>query len=150
MTFKVYLAGRITEDSLESAYYWRKAACFYLARYNMIGVNPMEDCCYQDLVGGIYRKDEWDMDEIYYNDLHLLDNSDAILVNLDNLIGGLGSMFEVGWGYAKGLTIVTFGKKIDHPFITLPVSHHSEDMHDSIEWLASYRKPTICPDLHCL
>jgi nucleoside 2-deoxyribosyltransferase len=140
MHFKVYLAGAIDGLAVEEANGWRKQAMEILGEHCIDALNPMQRHLqdYKDLeriepwvVGSIVSADE-----IFYGDLVLLNQSNLVLVNLANYIGGIGTPWEMGYAFAMGKTIVSFGPeaRMRHPFVSRCGVTFTK-LEDALDWI---------------
>lgn len=118
---RIYLAGRIKEDALDSAFYWREYASEVIRNIGAYPVNPMSNTTYF-MDDKVHRYKDVNFHYIYHQDLSLLNTCDAVLVNLSHIEEGCGTLFELGFATAKGLPIAGYGATSKHPFIVNSVA----------------------------
>lgn len=133
---EIYEAGPIEGCTLEEATGWRtkiKTEFFEEIRAQQIKIlNPMDGK--MDVVnpGEIICPENYKLQKshrplitsqaIFARDIAMIDTADIILANFTASIGkiGIGTMFELGYGYAMGkmlVVIATEKRHLNHPFI---------------------------------
>lgn len=119
----VYLAGRIDNRKLLEAITWRENAERLLLVGGVNTYNPLRGC--YKMTGAYpleYRAyGNIDYDFLYRRDLLDIDNSDIVLVNLDKVQQGAGTLFEIGYASSKGKALYAFNgtdSLREHMFIT--------------------------------
>ena len=140
----IYLAGKINEEDLQESYFWRKKVGVALAK---LGYEPIDqlrnvviDARYGDkpsLVAGI------DNNYIFKRDLQDIDRSTFILVNLSMFPDGVGTYCEIGYAYAKGISVLGWNPQnrketINHMFIKNMV-HQFSDLDSVYSYLVTYK-----------
>ena len=95
---KVYLAGPLEGRSMDEKFIWRDYATKYLSKFDIETYNPGEDTTLCDA------------DTIVKLDYMMIDNSEALLVNLtclgEDQPTNSGTLIEIGYAKARGKLIV--------------------------------------------
>jgi nucleoside 2-deoxyribosyltransferase len=95
---KVYLAGPLEGRDVKERFAWRDHASEYLIQFGIESYIPGEDTTLRDA------------DTIVKLDYMMIDNSEALLVNLTGLgedtPTNSGTLIEIGYAYSKGKLIV--------------------------------------------
>lgn len=95
---KVYLAGPLEGRDLEEKFVWRDHATEYLSKFGIETYNPGEDTTLCDA------------DTIVKLDYMMIDNSEALLVNLtclgEDQPTNSGTLIEIGYAKAGGKLII--------------------------------------------
>ena len=140
----IYLAGKIDEDNLQESYLWRKKVGMQLARLGFEPIDPLRnvviDARYGEelsLMAGI------DNEYIFQRDLQDIERSIFVLVNLSMFPDGVGTYCEIGYAYAKGISVIGWNpkarkEKISHMFIE-NMLHQFEDLDMIYRYLATYK-----------
>ena len=130
----IYLAGRINEEDIQESYIWRKKVGMQLARLGFEPIDPLRnvviDARYGEelsLTAGI------DNEYIFQRDLQDIERSTF----------GVGTYCEIGYAYAKGISIIGWhpngGKeKISHMFIE-NMLHQFDDLDAVYRYLSTYK-----------
>jgi nucleoside 2-deoxyribosyltransferase len=125
----VYLAGGISHNTFDEATQWRTLAADYLALHGIKTLDPMRGKHADKWQDGEANFDHpgFSTAAIFFRDTADIQNSDAILVNLETA-KSVGTPWEMGYAYALGipLFIVCPVALHSHPFICEPAAQVSE------------------------
>ena len=122
---RVYLVGPISGCTYEEATNWRRLVTEVLKAKNHLVFDPMsgkEELKQEEKIVLAYEEHLMaKADHIFLADLHRVRQSDVLFCNLLDIKGfTVGSLFEIGFGYAlnKAIIVIANDKMItDHPFI---------------------------------
>ena len=117
----VYLAGGISGLTKEEASQWRNEATDFLRTYNIRTFDPMLTDHVHDPGGVPYDTDYSKprcSNEIFGEDITLINKSCVLFARLDTA-KSIGTPWELGFAWAKGLNIVLVVNQelYHHPFI---------------------------------
>jgi nucleoside 2-deoxyribosyltransferase len=146
---KVYLAGLISTECLESLR-WREEAAGILGAVTLPGkpleiLTPMrgkQNLCASSKDGGITTETNTSKD-IILRDYLDVQNADVVLMNL-NLFGSkrplVGTLYELAWCWANHKRVVAICGEDDylmhnHPFIKESVAHYFSNVKDACMYI---------------
>jgi len=134
-TYRIYLAGGMSDVSFEESNIWRSTASEWLnsreCNYHVEAINPND---YFNFLNKRYETEE----EIRRFDIRKVDNSNLILVNLNGK--SLGTAMELQHAYDKGIGIV--GYKDDgeglHPWLRCVCDRVFYDLKSSLKYIDDF------------
>lgn len=122
---KVYLSGA-SKCEKDEGYEWRKAAEEYLSTYRIF--NPNEHYNYSTLIPESNK-------ECMRLFLHHLDDSQIVLVNLDNSNASVGTGIEIGYALANNKVIIGFGVKNIYGWIVEACDYVANTLAEAAEYI---------------
>ncbi|HBU27595.1 TPA: hypothetical protein DEB00_00575 [Candidatus Uhrbacteria bacterium] len=149
----VYVAGKVSKESVFGTHDWRDAFCLALSRHvhvPVINVDPTKE-------SETFLLPETDAQFIFGRDCTLIQMADVVIVNLtdDISVGGSQEMLIAKY-YQKPLVgIAPLGGKFyksqkeiggrvhtdwKHPFVAVPCDAIVEDEREAGEWIAKWAK----------
>ncbi len=125
----IYLCGAMQLVSTDEGQIWRQKAIVELRdKYELL--NPYDWVHkYKDEKTGVI----FDSEGMVTADLSAIDKSNLLIVNVDN--HGFGTTSELTYGYYQGKGTYTYGKYLNHPFVSYHASHKFDNLDDIIEYL---------------
>lgn len=121
MTKKVYLAGGISGLTKEEASEWRNVCTDFLRKYGIRTLDPMLTNHVHDPGDAAYEIDYSRpscSNKIFDEDISLINKTSILFARMDTA-KSIGTPWEVGYSWAKGIPIVLVVKPdlLYHPFI---------------------------------
>lgn len=99
--FNIYLAGAMENVSNEEAKNWREVTKSLFADSSVRCISPVDYYLYDS---NDYTNDS----EVFRFDLHMIDKSDVVLVNLSNLRKSVGTCDEILYSYMNDIPVIGF------------------------------------------
>ena len=133
--FKVYLAGKMSGLSYEEMNSWRSDAEMLFSRYyDVKTLNPVRFYNFE------LDKANYTEKEVMDFDLHLVKNSNLVLVNL-NRPDTIGTAIELFYCKENKIPIVAFGRNknmLPHPWIECCINKEVETLNQAIEYINGF------------
>ena len=137
----VYLAGKMSGLTHEEMSEWRTKATNLLIdaccnTYTRVIVNnPVE---YYNFEEPIHQSEK----EVMDFDLHLVQQSDVVLVNLDGLDSSIGTSIELYACSKMGIPVIAFGSDKNywavHPWVSTCISRKEDSLEGAVNYLRDF------------
>lgn len=155
---KVYVAGKVSPDSVFGRYDWRGGFCAKLAElsgFEIVNLDPTQS-------EGVFKLDENDSRLIFGRDCFMISSADLVIVNLtdDISVGGAQEMLIAKY-YRKPLVgIAAKGGKFNkaereirgeiykdwvHPFVAVPCDKIVENIEGAAEYIKTFQTKVAEP-----
>jgi nucleoside 2-deoxyribosyltransferase len=142
----IYLCGPITGLTLEQAKGWRDEATVMLDSVGFTTLCPFSNQSWDNFEGVITSLMSspcgMTIEEMFKQDVAMLNNCDAVLVKCDGPLESKGSIWEIGYAIATNKPVIMVNNSNDHhPFVRLSIDKQLKTLKDAVDYLEFLLRP---------